>query len=251
MENRCCGGSALICLAYRQRNSFGHGSSNPQVLKPVMQSSTKCSNHAVFAERFARHWLDLARYAESLTLRGFILPDAWRYRDYCIDSFAEDKPIDQFLREQVAGDLMAIDTKSQSTIAQRQSQQVAAMFLLLGNHNLEEQDKQQLEMDVVDEQLDTLGKVVLGQTLDARGATTTSLIRFLRATITRWLASSKARACCNTKMSPNGSSVLCRSAKQKQLSLQLWNRKRPPFRSRSPIFRNSNRQCRALSIPAH
>jgi hypothetical protein len=113
-----------------------------------------------FGERWGRHWLDVARFAESLTLRGLILPPAWRYRDYVIDAFNADMPFDQFVREQVAGDIIPAHT-----LDQRRRQQVAASFLVLGNTNLEEQDKGQLEMDVVDEQLDTIGKAFLGQTL--------------------------------------------------------------------------------------
>src|SRR5207302_969781 len=58
-----------------------------------------------YGERWARHWLDLARYAES---EGFksdeMRPNAWRYRDYVIKSFNEDKSYDRFLKEQIAGD---------------------------------------------------------------------------------------------------------------------------------------------------
>jgi mono/diheme cytochrome c family protein len=113
-----------------------------------------------FGERFARHWLDVVRYAQSVTLRGFVLPEAWRYRDYVIESFERDRPFDQFLREQLAGDLLQADS-----IEQRQRQQIATTFLTLGNTNLEEQDKLQLDMDVVDEQIDVIGKGMLGQTI--------------------------------------------------------------------------------------
>ncbi len=113
-----------------------------------------------FGERMARHWLDLARFAESYTLRGFVLHQAWRYRDYCIQSFSHDVPWDQFVREQIAGDLM-----DHPDLEQRRRQQIAVTFLLLGNNNLEEQDKQQLDMDVIDEQLETLGRAFLGQTI--------------------------------------------------------------------------------------
>ncbi len=113
-----------------------------------------------YAERMARRWLDVVRYAESLTLRGFVLGNAWRYRDYCIQGFAEDRPFDEMLREQIAGDLMTADD-----LAIRQRQRVATTFWLLGNSNLEEQDKQQLEMDFIDEQIDTVGRAVLGQTI--------------------------------------------------------------------------------------
>ncbi|MBX6313719.1 MAG: DUF1553 domain-containing protein [Isosphaeraceae bacterium] len=113
-----------------------------------------------FGERWGRHWLDVARFAESLTLRGLILKQAWRYRDYVIDAFNSDLPFNQFLREQVAGDLLPA-----ADLADRRRQQIATTFLTLGNNNLEEQDKQQLRMDVVDEQLDTIGKAFLAQTI--------------------------------------------------------------------------------------
>lgn len=113
-----------------------------------------------FGERWARHWLSVVRFGESLTLRGFVLPEAWRYRDYVIQFFNEDRPFDRFLCEQVAGDLLPAET-----LAERQRQLIATTFLTLGNLNLEEQDKQQLRMDVVDEQLEAIGKGFLAQTL--------------------------------------------------------------------------------------
>ena len=112
------------------------------------------------AEHFARHWLDVARYAESLTLRGFLIPQAWRYRDYVVDAFAADMPFDRFVREQIAGDLLAADTPTEE-----RRQRIASSFLALGNHNREEQDKKQLDLDVVDEQLNTIGLAFLGQTI--------------------------------------------------------------------------------------
>lgn len=113
-----------------------------------------------YAERWARHWFDVARYAESLTLRGFIIKDAWRYRDAVIAAFASDMPFDQFVAEQIAGDLMPGGTP-----AERERRAVLTSFLLLGNTNLEEQDKKTLEMDYIDEQLDVIGKGLLGQTI--------------------------------------------------------------------------------------
>jgi hypothetical protein len=113
-----------------------------------------------FGERWGRHWLDVARFAESITLRGSVFKEAWRYRDYVIDSFNRDVPFDRFVREQVAGDLLpAADTE------QRRRQLIATTFLALGNNNLEEQDKKQLVMDVVDEQLDAISKAFLAQTV--------------------------------------------------------------------------------------
>src|SRR5262249_3093092 len=92
--------------------------------------------------------------------RGFVLKDAWRYRDYVLDAFNQDRPFDRFLMEQVCGDLLPA-----ATIAERRRQLTATTFLALGNTNLEEQDKKQLRMDGVDEQLDTLGKAFLAQTI--------------------------------------------------------------------------------------
>ncbi len=113
-----------------------------------------------FGERWARHWLSVARFGESLTLRGFILPEAWRYRDYVIEAFNADRPFDRFIVEQLAGDLLAADS-----LEERQRNLVATTYLSLGNTNLEEQDKRQLRMDVVDEQLDAIGKGFLAQTI--------------------------------------------------------------------------------------
>lgn len=113
-----------------------------------------------FAERWARHWMDVVRYGESVTLRGFIFKDAWRYRDYLIQSFRDDRPFDLLLREQIAGDLMSSDDPSQ-----RELQLTASTFLQLGNSVLEEQDKKQLEMDFIDEQLDVICRAYLAQTV--------------------------------------------------------------------------------------
>jgi cytochrome c553 len=113
-----------------------------------------------FGERWGRHWLDVARYAESVTLRGFVLDEAWRYRDYVIESFNNDVPFDRFVKEQIAGDLLPADDW-----AAKRRQTTATTFLALGNTNLEEQDKKQLRMDVVDEQLDVITKGFLAQTV--------------------------------------------------------------------------------------
>ncbi len=113
-----------------------------------------------FGERWGRHWLDVSRFAESVTLRGFVFKEAWRYRDYVIDSFNADVPFDRFVREQLAGDLLAFDSPDA-----RKRNLIATTFLQLGNTNLEEQDKKALRMDVVDEQLDVITKGFLGQTV--------------------------------------------------------------------------------------
>jgi hypothetical protein len=114
-----------------------------------------------FGERWGRHWLDVARFAESSGGgRTIVFKDAWRYRDYVIDSVNRDKPLDRFIVEQIAGDLLP-----HATAAEESEHLVATAYLLLGAHNYEEQDKRALEMDVVDEQLDTIGRGLLGLTL--------------------------------------------------------------------------------------
>ena len=113
-----------------------------------------------FGEHWARHWFDVARFAQSVVLRGLVFKEAWRYRDYVIDVFNRDVPFDQFIKEQIAGDLLPY-----KSVEQHPRQLVATTFLAMGNSNLEEQDKKQLDMDVVDEQLDTIGKAFLAQTI--------------------------------------------------------------------------------------
>ncbi|MSU47690.1 MAG: DUF1553 domain-containing protein [Opitutus sp.] len=114
-----------------------------------------------FGERWGRHWLDVARFAESSGGgRTLMFKDAWRYRDYVIDSFNRDVPFDTFVREQLAGDLLPAANPEA-----RRRQLVATAFLALGPTNYEEQNKDALRMDIVDEQIDTLGKGFLGMTI--------------------------------------------------------------------------------------
>ncbi len=114
-----------------------------------------------FGERWGRHWLDVARYADSSGGgRSLIFKDAWRYRDYVIDAFNSDMPFDQFILEQIAGDLLKATTPEE-----RRRLLIATALLLLGPTNYERQDKPVLEMDIIDEQLDTLGKAFLGMTI--------------------------------------------------------------------------------------
>ena len=113
-----------------------------------------------FGERWGRHWLDVVRYAESMSLRSRLLKHAWRYRDYVIEAFNDDLPYDQFLTQQLAGDLL----EASSVDAQRQNL-IATTFLVMGDALLENQNKSQLDMDVVDEQLDVIGKGLLAQTI--------------------------------------------------------------------------------------
>lgn len=110
-----------------------------------------------FGERWGRHWLDVVRYGESTSKeRNLPYPYAWRYRDYVYDSFAQDKPYDQFIREQIAGDLLPA-----RNAAQRNEFLVATGFLALGPKSLNTRNREQYRMDVADEQLDVATRAVL------------------------------------------------------------------------------------------
>ncbi|MCH2602730.1 MAG: DUF1549 and DUF1553 domain-containing protein [Pedosphaera sp.] len=116
-----------------------------------------------YGERWARHWLDVVRYADSNGLdENAAHANAWRYRDYVVNAFNADKPYDQFLIEQIAGDLQAKDSQED---ARRRELFIATGFLSLGPKVLAEPDKVKMEMDIIDEQIDTLGKALLGLTL--------------------------------------------------------------------------------------
>ncbi|MEO0415960.1 MAG: PSD1 and planctomycete cytochrome C domain-containing protein, partial [Verrucomicrobiota bacterium] len=115
-----------------------------------------------FGERWGRHWLDIARYAETngKDVNVVFYPEAWRYRDYVIDSFNEDKPYDQFVIEQLAGDQLSSADKDE-----RSQQVIGTGFLALGSKQLNLKDDMQFRYDLVDEQLQTLGKAFLGTSI--------------------------------------------------------------------------------------
>ena len=120
-------------------------------------------NSKAFGERWARHWLDLTGYADQIgTSNNVFAEHAWRYRDYVIDAFNSDKPFDQFIREQIAGDLLA----SKSQFIDHKSQMIAATgFLVLGDVEIVAVDKLKMEMDLVDQQVSKIGTAFLGMTL--------------------------------------------------------------------------------------
>ncbi|MDP6446119.1 MAG: PSD1 and planctomycete cytochrome C domain-containing protein [Pirellulaceae bacterium] len=110
--------------------------------------------------RWGRHWLDVVRYADSNGLDENIAHgNAWRYRDYIVDSFNGDKPFDRLIVEQLAGDLIPAEHESA-----RREQLIATGYLSLGPKVLAEGDVKKMEMDIIDEQLKTIGSSFLGQT---------------------------------------------------------------------------------------
>ncbi|QDT05671.1 Planctomycete cytochrome C [Rubripirellula lacrimiformis] len=113
-----------------------------------------------FGERWGRHWLDVARYAESNGDDGLgrnaSFPHAWRYRDYVIDAINRDVPYDRFITEQIAGDLLPAESADQ-----RNRQLVATGFLAVGAKPAAAMNNL-FPMDVVDDQINTVCTTVMG-----------------------------------------------------------------------------------------
>ncbi len=115
-----------------------------------------------YGERWGRHWLDVARYSDSNGVdENLVFKNAFRYRDYVIDAFNKDKPYDSFIAEQIAGDLLPL-TDDLETQFERWT---ATGFLTLGPKMLAEDDPVKMQMDIVDEQLDTAARAFMGLTV--------------------------------------------------------------------------------------
>jgi hypothetical protein len=114
-----------------------------------------------FGETWGRHWLDVARYAESSGKeQNMLYPFAWRYRDYVIDSFNTDKPYDVFVKEQLAGDLLKAASDSEKA-----EQIIATGFLAVGPKSHNELNAKKFQVDVADEQIDAFSQGMLGLTV--------------------------------------------------------------------------------------
>jgi mono/diheme cytochrome c family protein len=111
-----------------------------------------------YGEKWGRHWLDVVRYAETNGYeRDGDKPFAWRYRDYVIRSFNDDKPFDQFVREQLAGDEM---------LGYHPDAVIATGFYRLGLWDDEPSDAQQARFDELDDFVTTTGQGFLGMSLN-------------------------------------------------------------------------------------
>jgi len=113
-----------------------------------------------FGERWGRHWLDVARYAESNGNDGLsrnpTFPHAWRYRDYVIEAFNSDTPYDRFLIEQIAGDLLPAESD-----AERDRHLIATGFLAMAAKPAKAMNDN-FDMDVVADQIDVVSSGVMG-----------------------------------------------------------------------------------------
>ncbi|MEO8028361.1 MAG: DUF1549 and DUF1553 domain-containing protein [Bryobacteraceae bacterium] len=115
-----------------------------------------------YGERWGRHWLDVARYADSTGAdEDHRYPYAWRYRDYVIAAFNRDLPYDRFVMEQVAGDLLPPPAGKEVN----EDGIVATGFLSIGPRLIAEQDKVKMLYDFIDEQIDTTTRGLLGLTV--------------------------------------------------------------------------------------
>lgn len=113
-----------------------------------------------YGERWGRHWLDVARYGDSNGLdENLSQANAFRYRDYVVDALNADLPFDTFIHEQLAGDLLGGDD------ARATQRLTATGFLVIGAKMLAEDDPLKMQMDIIDEQVDTLSKAFMGMTL--------------------------------------------------------------------------------------
>jgi hypothetical protein len=122
-----------------------------------------------YGERWGRHWLDVVRYAdyyqadphEHGSANKFELFEAYRYRDWVVAAFNRDMPFDQFVVHQIAGDLLP---NPRGEPIYREGR-IATAFLALGSWDHGDADKDKLVSDIVDDQIDTVGKAFMGLTL--------------------------------------------------------------------------------------
>ncbi|MDB6011412.1 MAG: hypothetical protein JWL65_3662 [Gammaproteobacteria bacterium] len=127
---------------------------SPEAYEKLVDGLLASPHHG---ERLARHWLDLARYADSSGFQNDkTRPNMFRYRDYVIDSFNQDKPYDQFVKEQLAGDELGPDNKQDL---------VATGFLAGYPDNYNSRDLVQRKYQITTDMTDTVGQVFLAQTV--------------------------------------------------------------------------------------
>ncbi len=130
---------------------------SPQAFETVVE---RLLNSKAYGEHWGRHWLDVVRYADTAGENSdHPLPHAWKYRNWVIDAFNRDLPYDEFLREQIAGDILAAQGPPELT----GERIIATGYLAIARRFGHEIDK---EMHLtLEDTLDTLGKSVLGLSL--------------------------------------------------------------------------------------
>lgn len=131
---------------------------SPQAYEKVVDRLLRSKG---YGERWARHWLDLTGYADMMgTSNNVYAEHAWRYRDYLINAFNNEKPFDEFIREQIAGDLMPAKSTED-----RAENITATGFLMVGDIEIVNPDKAKMEADHIDTQVAKIGQAFMGMTL--------------------------------------------------------------------------------------
>jgi len=113
-----------------------------------------------YGERWGRHWLDVVRFGESAGTHNMSYPYAWRFRNYVIDSFNEDKPFDRLITEHLAGDLLPARSDEE-----KQELLIATGFLAIGPKIQNEKNRQVFAMNLIDEQIDTTTRGFMATTV--------------------------------------------------------------------------------------
>lgn len=131
--------------------------------KAVTETVERLLRSPHYGEKWGRHWLDVVRYADSLDARGQgkegDILDAWRYRDWVVQSFNHDLPYDEFIRQQVAGDILA------AREGWDPDKVVATGMYAIGNWGNGDSDKLKVHTDIVDDQIDVTTRAFMGLTL--------------------------------------------------------------------------------------
>ena len=123
-----------------------------------------------YGERWGRHWLDIVRYADSRDSRDFggaaDITEAWRYRDWVAAAFNRDLPYDQFVTQQLAGDIVTAAAADESGAANARADGLVATGLLtLGEWGTGDADKEKMLTDIVDDQINVVSRAFLGLTV--------------------------------------------------------------------------------------
>jgi cytochrome c553 len=132
--------------------------------KAVESAADRLLDSPAFGERWARHWMDLVRFSESHGSEGDpALPEAWRYRDYLIRAFNANLPLDQLIREQIAGDLLP--SPRWNTAEGFNESAIGTAQLRMVEHGFQPVDTLDEEVKVIDNQIDVISKAFQGITL--------------------------------------------------------------------------------------
>lgn len=124
-----------------------------------------------YGEKWGRHWLDVVRYADTAgETADYPVPDAWRYRNYVIEALNNDLPFNQFVREQVAGDILAMQSPGERFAEQTTATGYLAISRRFGF------DSENYHHLTIHDTIDSVGQTFLGLSIGCTAVTTTSLI---------------------------------------------------------------------------